>query len=208
LVALNGEVRVVSPAGATFSPRICLVRLTPSPGSFLPCARSVNLKSEAYHHVSATSAKAWTPICPALGGGSLDGLVTFELPSQDAIVAGAIVEVSLNVWQGNQSIFTSKKNFEVEDLTMADLPVEKAFNLTDTEPFFSAYPIITTRGREGDPFDAKDIFFIQYLVKPKALTRGDYTYLLTPTNNIRICKVEVKALSVLCFHKNRIALST
>jgi hypothetical protein len=191
VVSMTAEVAVVSPAGATFRPRLCRVRLSASPDQPMPCTETINSKTAELFSGDATKGAAWAPVCTTFGQGSLNGLVAFELPSQENIVDGASVDLSLAIWHGNQSIFVANKAFDVQGMTLAGLSVETALPSMTDVPYFSAYPILTTRNRDEEGFDSDEIIFVQFVIKPPPLSRGEYSYLLTPTADIKICKVEV-----------------
>lgn len=62
-----------------------------------------------------------------------------------------------------------------------------------TEPFFTVYPVISTRGRDPLAFDTDEGFYMQFIIKPRKLTRGDYVFVFNSANDpsVGACHIEV-----------------
>jgi len=191
MVSFDTEARVVNPPGTTYDMRLCTASLSVAQPEGLPCARVQHLDSHESVATHLIGGSAWTPVCPAFGGGNLVGLAAYEFISTDPAASGATVEVAITVTDGNRTLHSSTKNFIVQGSSMAGLPLESASGVTDTEPFFTHYPLLTTRNRLSEEFDAGEIIFVQFIVKPKPLTRADYSFVLTPSGETKICRVEV-----------------
>ena len=66
-------------------------------------------------------------------------------------------------------------------------------SLDITEPFFTVYPVITTRGRDPLAFDTDEGFYMQFIIKPRKLTRGDYVFAFNSDSktSVGVCHIEV-----------------
>ena len=56
-------------------------------------------------------------------------------------------------------------------------------------PFFTSYPIISTRDKATPMFDRGEGLFVQYLLKTKPMTHSPMMLRLGPPAHIKICKV-------------------
>ena len=62
-------------------------------------------------------------------------------------------------------------------------------------PFFALYPIITTRGR-SEQFDTNEGLFLQYIIKPQHMTRGDYQFVFNPAPLANQAPIEVCTIAI------------
>ncbi len=56
---------------------------------------------------------------------------------------------------------------------------------------FTVYPYVSTKDLPTSTFDKLQGFFIQYLLKPQPVTRGDYKLTITPPAGAKVCRVVI-----------------
>ena len=62
---------------------------------------------------------------------------------------------------------------------------------SDTTPFVTSYPLITTLDQADVFLSGKEVFTVQYLIKFAHLTRGYYDFTITPPGGVKVCKLLV-----------------
>ena len=90
------------------------------------------------------------------------------------------------------TVITNDITFGTSPTSELDFAALNPDNTTVQPPFVTSYPIITTRGRQSEAFDAKEGFFIQYIIKFQPGTRGDYKFRVDPGPNYKLCKMEIR----------------
>ncbi len=61
----------------------------------------------------------------------------------------------------------------------------------EIEPFFAAYPFVSTMDRDSAEFNVGEAFFAQYLLKVHPTTRGDYQVNIEPPAGAKVCALQI-----------------
>ena len=65
------------------------------------------------------------------------------------------------------------------------------YTIGEIEPYFTAYPYVSTKDRDSSEFNRGEAFFVQYLMKLQPSTRGNYNLDITPPAGARVCSLAI-----------------